>query len=115
MGTTPPKGESDYLRLGDWNAACFVCGRKGKASEMFQIPLGVPGAGGYSHSYHKNFRERQPQDLVRGIPDKMAAPWVQEPQDDYVAVCSSPSAVADIAVAECAIADNNFIPDEGPF
>ena len=71
----PGKGKADYLALGDFNAACAECARKFKASEMIQLPAGVPGGTMYVCQEHWN--ARQPQDFVRGIPDKMASPWQQ--------------------------------------
>ena len=32
--SNPAVGRADFLRLGDWNAVCFACGRKRKASDM---------------------------------------------------------------------------------
>lgn len=69
----------DYLDLGDWNAACAECGRKRKASELKRLPPGVPGAGMYVCPEH--WDARHPQEFVRGIPDKPAAPWVQQQTD----------------------------------
>lgn len=79
---TPPKGQADYLELGDWNAICSVCGRKYKASTMVKLPkgLGAPW-GGDTYVCRRDWRPRQPQDFVKGIPEKMAAPWVQSPVD----------------------------------
>lgn len=76
--TVPQKGQADHLQLGDWNAICSVCGRKYKASEMVKQPdgVGTPWGGG-TYVCKRDYRPRQPQDFVRGIPDKMAAPWVQ--------------------------------------
>lgn len=72
-------GRADYLDLGNWNAACGLCGRKRKASEMVQIEPGVPGAGLYMCPEHRY--KRNPQDFVRGIPDIQTPPWVQPPTD----------------------------------
>lgn len=76
--SVPVKGQADYLNLGDWNAICSVCGRKYKASEMVRQPdgVGTPWGGG-TYVCKRDYRPRQPQDFVRGIPDKMAPPWVQ--------------------------------------
>ena len=74
-------GRADYYQEGDWNAACGLCGRKRKASEMKQLPPGVPGAGLRvcpEHNY-----ERNPQDFVRGLPDKVTPPWTQPQTDIY--------------------------------
>ena len=79
--STPAKGHADYLDLGTWNAACAECGRKFKANEMRKLPPGVPGGGMCVCRPHWN--ARQPQDFVRGVPDRMAAPWVQPQSDTY--------------------------------
>ncbi len=66
----PEKGHGDGLVLGDYNAACFECGRKFKASEMQK----------YWQGYWlcpEHWNPRQPQDFVRGIPDNMSVPWSQ--------------------------------------
>jgi len=104
----PLKGHADYYAEGDWNAICAVCGRKGKASEMYKIPQGLPGAGMRAHDYHEAFKHRHPQDFVRGIPDNQAAPWVQPPGvDTFILYCTpnGRTAIAEYAVADCAICD----------
>lgn len=67
----PPKGRADYLRLGDWNANCGGCARKFKAST-----LRLDWKGFYKCA--ACWEPRQPQDFVRGVPDMMGAPWVQQ-------------------------------------
>lgn len=107
MSTSPPKGRADYLELGDWNATCGQCGRKRKASTMRQLPAGTPGAGLWV-CYPEHWEARHPQEYVRGVPDKMAAPWVQQPADTFVTdfcTLEGISCLADYAVADCAIAD----------
>ncbi len=79
----PAKGRADYLQLGDWNAACAQCGRKRKASTMLKLPPGVDGAGLFVCPEHWDYR--QPQDYVRGIPDKQNPPWVQPETNVYAA------------------------------
>lgn len=76
---TQIRGRADYLELGSWNAQCALCGRKRKQSDMNQIPQGVPGAGLYKCKEHEY--QRNPQDFVRGIPDDMTPPWVQDQVD----------------------------------
>lgn len=80
MSTTPARGRADYLELGSWNVACAECGRKRKDSDMRQLPPGVPG-GGMWVCFPEHWNPRQPQDYVRGVPDKMAAPYVQQQVD----------------------------------
>lgn len=112
MGTVPPKGRADFLELGDWNAACAFCGRKRKASTMKKLPVGDP-LGGNQYVCPEHWRPRQPQDFVRGIPDKMAAPWVQQQADEFTDFCTTSSAIADYAIAGCMIAGNDLNPEEG--
>ena len=111
MSQYPGKGPADYLELGDWNADCAVCGRKMKASQMKQLPIGVPAAGMYACPEHWNMR--QPQDLVRGVADKMSAPWVQIAPEEFTDYCTTVSAIADYAIAGCAVANNTLNPEEG--
>ena len=72
-------GKYDHYREGDYNAVCAHCGRKGKASEMRKLPAGIPGAGMLVHPEH--YVERNPQDFVRGIPEKQVPPWIQPPPE----------------------------------
>jgi len=73
-------GSKDYLELGNWNALCDVCGFKFKASELRRRWDG--------HMVCSNdFEERHPQYLIRGVPDRQAAPWVRPvPVDQFVTV-----------------------------
>lgn len=101
MSQYPPKGKADNLELGDWNAACFECGRKFKASQMMKHWQGY-------YLCPEHWEPRQPQDFVRGVPDKPAAPWVQQESDTFITdFCDlyGISCLADIAVADCAICD----------
>lgn len=66
----PGKGHADYLELGDWNAVCFQCGFKFKASELRRQWQGF-------WSCESCWEPRQPQDFVRAIPDVQTPPWVQ--------------------------------------
>ncbi len=86
MGTNV-KGPHDYLRLGDWNFICAYCGRKGKGSEAVKLPAGIPGGSLYVHPEH--YIARNPQDLVRGVPDIQVPPWVQPPgQNEFTPFCT---------------------------
>lgn len=78
----PPKGKADFLSEGDWNAVCFECGRKFKASTMRKQWQGYWVC--QDHWY-----PRQAQDFVKGVPDNQVPPWVQPmPVDIFAAVCS---------------------------
>lgn len=68
------KYQPDYLELGDWNAACSMCGRKRKASELVKNWQGM-----YRCPEHNE--PRQPQDFVRPVPDIQTPPWVQPKPD----------------------------------
>lgn len=118
MGTNI-KGHADYLNFGDWNAICGVCGRKYKASEMIKLPAGMTGLafGGSMWVCRRDYRPRQPQDFVRGIPDKMAPPWTQPwPANQFVAFCTpnGRTSIAGYSVSACWVAgfiDPAFDPD----
>lgn len=70
---------------------------------MLKLPLGVPGAGLYACPEHWDFR--QPQDYVRGVPDKMGTPWTQiiETQDAPFCTPNGLSAVPGNAVPGCTV------------
>ena len=75
-------GRADYLELGDWNAVCFQCGRKRKASTLVKHWQGY-----YVCPDHNE--PRQPQDFVRAVPDVQTPPWTQpRPGYTYAARCS---------------------------
>jgi hypothetical protein len=74
-------GRADYYREGDWNAVCYTCGRKRKASELVRHWQGF-----YACPEHKD-NVRHPQDFVRGIPERQSPPWTQpEPPDVFVEI-----------------------------
>lgn len=81
-------GRADFLRLGDFNAICYFCGWKRKASEMEKNWQGF-----YVCPNHNE--PRQPQDFVRAIPDDQTTPWAQP----------DPIAVYTFDHAQLAIAD----------
>jgi len=92
------RGRADYLYLGDWNAVCFECGRKRKASTMKQHWQGY-------YVCPEHWEPRQPQDFVRSMPDVQTPPWTQEPNSTLINYCSfnGRSAVAGVGVGGCAI------------
>lgn len=74
----PRKGKADYLQLGDWNAVCYQCGRKFKASELRRHWQGY-------YVCDKHWEARHPQDFVRGVQDIQTPPWAQPmPGDTFV-------------------------------
>lgn len=73
----PGKGRADHLELGDWNAQCYQCGRKRKASTLMRHWQGY-------WVCPEHWEARHPQDFVRGVPDVVTPPWTQPwPQDAY--------------------------------
>lgn len=95
----PPKGRADYLELGDWNAVCYQCGRKRKASMLRKHWQGY-------YVCPEHWEARQPQDFVRGVPERPTPPWVQPmPADVFAGFCTpnGTSAVPGQAEPGCAI------------
>ena len=73
------KGPADYLALGDWNAVCYECGFKNKASRLRRHWKGY-------YVCSKCWEPRHPQDFVRSRPDPQTPPWTQpRPPVKYVA------------------------------
>lgn len=71
------RGE-DYYADGDWNAVCYFCGFRFKASELIRHWQGF-------YVCRRDFEVRQPQDFVRAIPDVQTPPWVQpRPAADWL-------------------------------
>jgi hypothetical protein len=64
------KGASDFYASGDWNAVCYECGRKFKASALKRHWQGY-----YVCKAH--WEPRQPQDFVRGVNEVLKSPWSQ--------------------------------------
>lgn len=95
------KGEADYLALGDWNATCYMCGRKFKASLMRKNWQGF-------WTCPEDWEPRQPQDFVRNVPDIQTPPWVQPPPTPiFVLVCfpNGRTAYPDFAIPDCVTPD----------
>jgi hypothetical protein len=63
-------GRADYLKLGDYNAYCSMCGFKRKAGELVRNWQGM-----YRCPEHNEVRH--PQDFVRAVPDVQTPPWTQ--------------------------------------
>ena len=97
----PGKGRADYYAPGDYNAVCYECGNKRKASTMLRHWQGY-------YVCPEHWEPRQPQDFVRAIPDVQTPPWAQpEPSYAFAAFCTpnDTTAIADYAAADCAISD----------
>lgn len=95
----PIKGRAGYLRLGDWNAQCSMCGKKRKASYLVRNWQGL-----YRCPEHNE--PRQPQDFVRVPQDNQLPPFVQVNTYNYVYVCdpAATTAIAGVGVAGCMMA-----------
>lgn len=73
----------DHFVLGDYNAVCFECGRKKKASTL------VKNWKGYYVCPDHN-EPRHPQDFVGTQPAQQQVPWAQSPGDLFVAPFPEP-------------------------
>lgn len=96
MAKGPVKGRADFWEPGDYNAACSICGRKRKASQMVQNWQG-------QWRCPEHNEPRQPQDFVRGIQDIQTPPWVQLETDIDVQICTfnGISAIPGVALPGC--------------
>jgi hypothetical protein len=91
-------GKADFWTAGDWNAVCYECGRKRKASTLKRNWQGY-----YVCAEH--WEPRQQQDFVRSVPDVITPPWAQPPSDTFRMICSPAGrqGVAGLGEAGCAI------------
>lgn len=99
-------GRADYLELGNWNAVCYQCGRKRKASMLRKHWQGY-------YVCPEHWESRQPQDFVRAIPENPTPPWTQPmPADSFTYVCTlqGQSGYAGVGVAGCMISGRTFLP-----
>jgi hypothetical protein len=79
------RGEKDYLKIGDWNCFCDVCGFKFKASELRKRWDGMMVCA-------EDNEIRHPQDLIRSIKEKPAPPFSRPRNDEIDNPFSSPMA-----------------------
>jgi hypothetical protein len=77
-------GRADFYAPGDWNAICFRCGRKRKASTMRKQWQGYWVCA-------DEWEPRPEQDFVRGVPDQMVPPWSQPKVADTFAFYCTPN------------------------
>lgn len=107
----PVKGRADYLDLGDWNAACSMCGRKRKASTLTRNWQG-------QWRCPEHDEPRQPQDFVRAVPDVQTVPWAQletdlDPFTGHFCTSNGNSAMPGAAMPGCTLPGNpNFDPNQ---
>lgn len=62
--------QPDFYEGGDWNAVCFRCGAKRKASQLWKQWQGY-------FVCPEHWEPRHPQDFVRSVPDYPGTPWSQ--------------------------------------
>lgn len=97
--------ENNY-RPGDHKVHCGRCGKDYHASEMRREWTG-------NIVCNRCWEPRHPQEFLRATKDKIAADGLVRSKSDptYVSVqCTTRSGVAGIAIAGCAIANNEGIP-----
>ena len=89
-------GRADYFELGGWNAACYRCGSKRKASELKRQWQGY-------YVCPEHWEPRHPQDFVKGVPDVQSVPFSQP--DEWVAIPSctltDAQAIPGLAIPGC--------------
>jgi len=76
-------GPKDYLKVGDHNVFCDVCGFKFKASELRKRWDGMMVCG-------EDFEVRHPQDMIRSVKEKPAPPFSRPRNDEIDDPFSSP-------------------------
>ncbi len=97
---TPPKGRAGYWAPGDWNAQCFECGHKRKASYLVKHWQGY-------WVCPEHWEPRHPQDFVKSVNDDQSVPFSQpQPADTFALFCTpqGTTGIAGYGVAGCAIA-----------
>lgn len=75
--------KADRFVLGDYNAACFECGAKKKASEL------VKHWQGYFVCPSHN-EQRHPQDFAGKVPSEQPVPRVQHKSEEFIAPFPEP-------------------------
>lgn len=74
---------ADRLVLGDYNAACFECGGKFKASGLIRHWKGY-------YVCNSCWEPRQPQDYVGKVPTEEPVPWAQPELEVFIAPFPEP-------------------------
>ena len=98
-------GRADFWSNGDWNAVCYECGRKRKASTLLRNWQGY-------FVCPEHWEARQPQDFVRGVPDVQTVPWSQPYNDVFLnpyCTLSSRGAMPGQAGPGCCIPGTYFL------
>jgi hypothetical protein len=84
------------FKLGDWKAVCYRCGTTKMASDLWKQWQGY-------YVCQEHWEPRHPQDFVKGITEKPAAPWSQPDNWAPVTVCTyqGSSAMPGLSVPGC--------------
>lgn len=91
---------------GTWKAICDVCGIRYSSDDLRRRWDGLMVC-------EADWEVKHPQLYIKVNPETIAPPWVRpEPTDDFIDVCYlyERSAYADLASADCALADNVVFP-----
>jgi hypothetical protein len=91
------RGRADYYEDGGYNAVCYECGRKRKASYLRRHWQGY-------YVCPEHWEPRQPQDFVSGVQDVQTVPWAQNAEDVFTGPTCTPwgmSAIPNWAIPGC--------------
>ena len=77
-------GQADHLVLGDYNAACFECGGKRKASQLQKHWKGY-------YVCKDCWEPRHPQDFVGVVPKEDTPAWTQPENEVFIAPFPEPT------------------------
>lgn len=91
-------GGADYLKLGSWNTRCDRCGAKRKGDELRKTWDGL-------WVCPEHWEPRQPQDFVRPIEERPDPPFVRNPPDVWIPLCTPDgrTAVPSMMIPGCVI------------
>ncbi|CAB4120888.1 hypothetical protein UFOVP2_48 [uncultured Caudovirales phage] len=87
---------SNYYEEGGWDAQCFRCGSKRKASELRKQWQGF-------WVCQEHWEPRHPQDFVKAVPDNSSVPWSQPENWTPIVQCTveGHSAIPGFAIPGC--------------
>lgn len=95
-----------YLKLGEWNAICDICGLEFKSSALRKDWRNLMVC-------KDDFELRHPQDFLRVPKDNPSIPWARPESEVFVAPACylwTQSAYADLGTADCMKADYTPLP-----
>lgn len=94
-----------WYKRGSYNAVCDICGFEYKSDELRKNWKGLMVC-------RSDYETRHPQEFIRARHEDTSVPWSRpEPADIEINVCYlwERSAYADLATADCSLADNNTL------